>query len=79
VLREDIQPFEKEATMRIRTKLHSEEVEGYVVLDWCSEHDREYWHTTRFLVTTTCDAPYDAVLGKMDAGQYDLGKRRNKR
>jgi hypothetical protein len=78
-LHEEIQPFEKEATMRIRTQLRSEEIEGYVVLEWCSEHDREQWHTTRFLVTTTYDAPYDAVIGKMDANQYGLVKRRNKR
>jgi hypothetical protein len=65
--------------MRIRTQLHREEVEGYVVLDWCSEHDQELLHRTRFLVTTTCDPPYDAVLGKTEADQYGLSKRRNKR
>jgi hypothetical protein len=65
--------------MRIRTQLHSEEVEGYVFLDWCSEHDWKQWHNTRFLVTTTYDPPYDAVLGKADAEQYDLAKRRNRR
>jgi hypothetical protein len=79
VFHKDIQPFEKEATMRIRTQLQSEEVEGYVDLDWCLEHDREKWQTTRFFVTTTCNPPYDAVLGKMDAGQYGLARRRNKR
>jgi hypothetical protein len=79
VLHEDIQPFDRDATMCIRTQLNSEEVEGYVSLDWCSEHDRKQWHNTRFLVTTTYDAPYDAVLGKTDAERYDMIKRKNRR
>lgn len=79
MLHEDVQPFEKDATMHVRTHLHSEKVEGYVDLDWCSEHDRKHWHNTRFLVTTTLDPPYDAVLGNAEAQQYGLAKRRNKR
>lgn len=79
VFREDIQPLGNDATMRIRTQMHSEEVVGYVELDWYSEHDPKQWRNTRFLVTMTDDPPYDVVLGKVDAGRYGLTKRRSRR
>ncbi|EDU48762.1 hypothetical protein PtrSN002B_009507 [Pyrenophora tritici-repentis] len=79
VLREDTQPFDKDATIRIRTQMHSEEAEGYVDLYWYLEHDPEHQHNTRFLVTKTDDPPYDAVLGKADARRYGLATRQGRR
>jgi hypothetical protein len=79
VLHEDVQSFEQEATIRIPTQSHTADVEGFVDLDWCSQHDRKQWHNTRFLVTTTYDPPYDAVLGQADAERYGMTKKRRRR
>jgi hypothetical protein len=49
-------------------------IQGYVELDWCLESNTEQWHMTYFLVTTTVDPAYDAVLGKRDAKKYGMGK-----
>jgi hypothetical protein len=79
VLHKDVQLLKHDATIRIPTQSHSEGVKGYVDLEWCLQHDQKSWNYTRFLVTTTYDPPYDAVLGRADAELYGLTKRRSRR
>jgi hypothetical protein len=78
VLQKDAQFLKHNATIRILTQSHSEHVKGYVDLKWCLRGDERSWNCTRFLVSTTYDPPYDAVLGKADAELYGLTKRRSR-
>ncbi|KAI8934455.1 hypothetical protein NX059_009186 [Plenodomus lindquistii] len=79
VLGETAHPIEKGSSKPIRTQVHGEEVDGYVDLDWCRDANSESWHNTRFLVTTTSNPPYDAVLGRKDAESYGMVPSRSKR
>jgi hypothetical protein len=78
VLGEQIHPFNHTVVAPIQTHT-GEEVGGYVDLDWYFASKKPRWNTSRFLVTTTYDAPYDAVLGKKDAEQYGLLRSRRRR
>jgi hypothetical protein len=78
VLGEQYHQIEKADTMPIRTQVYGEHIYGHVDLDWCWESNTEQWHNTRFLVTTTYDPPYDAVLGRKDAEQYGMIRARSR-
>ncbi|KAH3917013.1 hypothetical protein HBH56_051110 [Parastagonospora nodorum] len=79
ILEEPIHTLDNSSTNHVRTKIHGEEIGGYVDLDWCFEETSKRWHTSRFFVTTTYDPPYDAVLGRRDAEDYGMLRSRSRR
>ncbi|KAH7085023.1 hypothetical protein BKA63DRAFT_8167 [Paraphoma chrysanthemicola] len=79
VLHEPIHTCDNGSATRVGPQICREDVSGYVDLDWCTESDTQRWHTSRFLVTTTYDPPYDAVLGRKDAEHYGMLRTRSRR
>jgi hypothetical protein len=79
VLGEHIHPLDDTIPAIARINTCGKEIGGYVDLEWCMENDRKHWHTSRFLVTTTYDPPYDAVLGRKDAEYYGMIRTRSRR
>lgn len=71
VLCEPIHPIDKEAT-KPNEGGHEQQPQGYVDLDWCLRENSKRIHRTRFLISSTYDPPFDAVLGKNDASEYGL-------
>jgi hypothetical protein len=72
ILHEPIHICDGTSTDLARSRICDEEVGGYVDLDWRVDSDAQRWHTSRFLVTTTYNPPYDAVLGRKDAEHYGM-------
>ena len=48
------------------------ETQGYVDLVWCFQNQRNIYEHTRFVVTSTYDPPFDAVLGRRDSIKYGI-------
>ena len=73
VLGEPIHPLDKERVAPTRTTKHRPQVEGYVEVAWCLENAPRRIHgPMRFLVSSTYDPPYDAVLGRRDSVHYGI-------
>jgi len=81
VLGVHIHRFDKESTPYGGEHIHASEAYGYVDLVWCFEKNSKRLHSTRFIVSSSPDAPYDVVLGKRDAEHCDMlgPKTRHKR
>ncbi|KAJ9665653.1 hypothetical protein H2201_004137 [Coniosporium apollinis] len=47
--------------------------QGYIDLAWCFQRSRTVYNT-RFVVTTTYNPPFDAVLGRKSAVEIGLAK-----
>jgi hypothetical protein len=73
-LGQKIHPILDEEKLAHAQSLTHEGIQGYVELDWCRESNTNQWHMAYFLVTSTVDPPYDAVLGKRDAEKYGMDK-----
>ena len=71
VLCAHIQPFDIETATQEKDQIDTK-IEGYVDLSWRFENNSKETHTTRFLVPTCSNPPYDAVLGKIDAEYYGM-------
>ncbi|OCL04672.1 hypothetical protein AOQ84DRAFT_356315 [Glonium stellatum] len=50
------------------------DTQGYVDLVWCFQNSPDKCNT-RFAVTSSYDPPFDAVLGRKDTIQVEVGKR----
>jgi hypothetical protein len=48
------------------------DAQGYVDLVWSFERSRKIFEPTRFVVTSTYDPPFDAVLGRRDSIKHGL-------
>ena len=66
-----IHPLDKE-TLHGTEQLNAQKVDGYVELCWCFEKNSKRLHNTRFIVTSSENASYDAVLGRKDAEHYGM-------
>jgi hypothetical protein len=71
VLCEPIHPLDKEDA-KPNEGGYEQQTDGYVDLDWCLKKDKKRVHRTRFLVSSTYNPSFDAVLGKKDALQYGI-------
>jgi hypothetical protein len=72
VLGAHIHPLDKETISHGKEQINVQEVNGYVDLYWCFEENSKRLHNTRFIVTSSQNAPYDAVLGRRDAEHYGM-------
>lgn len=80
VLRTPVCPLDEKAAAALEQRgRHLDRVNGYVDLVWCFGNNTIRMQSTRFLVTSSHDPPYDAVLGRPDAEQHGLLKARRKR
>lgn len=77
VLGANIYPFDKETTPQGDDSMNYQDANGYVDLRWCFERNRRRLFNTRFIVTSSQNALYDAVLGKEDAKHYGMLGTRN--
>jgi hypothetical protein len=55
-----------------------ERIEGYVDLTWCFANNNKRIQTTRFWVTSTKSPCYDVILGREDAEQCGLTRRKRR-
>ena len=67
-----IHPLDKETMLHGKEQMNIQEVDGYVDLYWCFERNSKRLHNTRFIVTSSENASYDAVLGRKDAEHYGM-------
>lgn len=72
MLRAHIHPLDKESIPDGEEQINTQEVDGYVDLYWCFENNSKRLHNTRFIVMSSQNVPYDAILGKRDADHYGM-------
>lgn len=73
-----IHPLDKE-TLHGTEQLNAQKVDGYVELCWCFEKNSKRLHNTRFIVTSSENTSYDAVLGRDDAEHYGMLRSKTRR
>lgn len=68
-----ISPLEKGCNTYSEQRSEEEvDAQGYVDLVWSFETSRKIFEPTRFVVTSTYDPPFDAVLGWRDSVKHGL-------
>jgi len=68
-----ISPLEKGCNAYAELRSEEEaDAQGYVDLVWSFETSRKIFEPTRFVVTSTYDPPFDAVLGRGDSIKHGL-------
>ena len=67
-----INPLEKECNTCVERQSGEVDAQGYVDLVWSFERSRKIFEPTRFVVTSTYDPPFDAVLGRSDSIKHGL-------
>lgn len=69
----EIHPLDKNAESALVSYGGQEfKVKGYVELVWRLQEKKKKQFTTRFVVTTESNPPFDAVLGRKAAREYGL-------